>query len=85
MLENRKIGEKEMNELEKIFNDNKGVLDRLGKKETTDQDIWNFIDLIEKNLIEEFLTDLWDIERRIFSADKGVRLHRLIEKWKKRR
>lgn len=44
-----KMDKKELKKLEKMIDRCKGVLDRLGKKETTDQDIWDFIRLIEEN------------------------------------
>ena len=46
-----KMDKKELKKLEKLFESCKGVLDRLGKKETTDQDIKDFIKLID---IREF-------------------------------
>ena len=43
------IGKKEYKELKKTFKRIKPTLDRLGKKECTDQDVWDFIRLIERN------------------------------------
>jgi len=43
------ISKKEYKRLEKTFKRIKPVLDRLGRKECTDQDVWDFIRLIERN------------------------------------
>ncbi len=53
-----RMDKKKLKKLEKIFKRNKSVLDKLGKKETTDKDIKDFIKLIEHNIIEKILKDL---------------------------
>ena len=47
------IGKKRLKELEKIFKKIKPTLDRLGRKECTDEDIKSFIKLIEENHCKE--------------------------------
>ena len=47
------MDKKELKELEKTFKEAKPVLDRLGKKECTDEDIKSFIKIIEENHCRE--------------------------------
>ena len=65
------LGDKESRLIEKIFY----------KKETTDQDIWNFKNLIEKNLINKFLTDLNWVDIKLFEINKEVAIKKLIKKY----
>ncbi|KKN36750.1 hypothetical protein LCGC14_0770560 [marine sediment metagenome] len=67
------LGDKESRLIEKIFY----------KKETTDQDIWNFKNLIEENLINKFLTDLNWVDIKLFEINKEVAIKKLIKKYEK--
>ena len=84
------MGKEELEELEKTFEDKKAILDRLGKKETTDQDVWNFKNLIEcnltKKLIGDFVKKLEDLPYRIYeielnSGTKVMKLQVLYSDW----
>lgn len=68
------MDQNERKELKKIFKKAKPVLDRLGTKETTTDDIKNFINVIERFLITEFINDL-----RFYGCPEEI-----IEYWKKR-
>ena len=47
------LSEEDLKKIEEMFDRIKPVLDRLGKKETTDEDIRKFIRLIEENHCRE--------------------------------
>ena len=49
------IDKKELKKIKKTIKRIKPTLDRLGKKETTDEDIKKFIKLIEQNIIKTLL------------------------------
>jgi len=76
-----KMDKKELKELEKMIERIKPTLDALGKKETTDQDIWNFKNLIERNQAKKFVNDLKQIKWLI--NNDNIDMDFYIEKWKK--
>lgn len=47
----------------------KPALDVLGKKETTDQDIWDFINLIEKNITKKYFDKIESFRVKIMSEN----------------
>ena len=75
------MGKKELKKLEEMVERCKPVLDALGKKETTDQDIWNFKNLIERNQAKKFVDDLKQIKWLI--NNDNIDMDFYIEKWKK--
>ncbi len=77
------MDKKELKKLEETFERIKPTLDRLGKKETTNQDIENFIKLIKQNLIFKFINDLKWVDNKIFSINKEVAIKNLIKKYQK--
>ena len=77
------MDKKELKELEEMIERCKPVLDALGKKETTDQDIWNFINLIEQNLINKIIINLEWVDNKMSQISRDVAVKRLIKKYKK--
>ena len=51
-------------EIEKWIDDHKSVLDRIGKKETTDEDIKSFINIIEENTLNRIARECWLTSKR---------------------
>jgi hypothetical protein len=78
-----KMSKEERKKLEKLYKRCKPVLDALGKKETTDKDIRDFINLIEGNLISKFLVGLRWAHSKLLDINKEVALWRLIKNWEK--
>lgn len=78
------IDKKELKALNNSIKIMKPVLDRLGKKETTDQDIWNFKNLIEHDIIAKIIKDLKWVDNKSFAISREVAIKKLIRKYKKK-